>query len=94
MAKLTQKYLESILPHQAGEKVRDEGNLFGRVRVKANGRLTIPNRAEHESSRKLLGQFTGGKAVQESEIGMGAECGLHDGAASTSGHQPLPDAPV
>jgi integrase len=41
MAKLTQKALEAIRPDQAGVIVREEGNLFGRVRTKADGSVTI-----------------------------------------------------
>jgi len=56
--------------------------------------VALPDRAEHESSRQLLGQLADGEVVPQSENGMGAERGLHDGTGSTSGHQPLPDAPV
>jgi integrase len=41
MAKLTQRTLESIRADQAGLTVRDEGNLFGRARVKAGGVVTV-----------------------------------------------------
>lgn len=41
MAKLTQRTLEAIRVDQAGETVRDEGGLLGRVRVKSGGSVTI-----------------------------------------------------
>lgn len=41
MAKLTQRTLETIRVDQAGETVRDEGGLLGRVRVKSGGTVTI-----------------------------------------------------
>lgn len=41
MAKLTQKALEAIRPNQAGTIVREEGNLFGRARAKADGSVSI-----------------------------------------------------
>lgn len=41
MAKLTQRTLEAIQVDQAGETVRDEGGLLGRVRVKSGGSVTI-----------------------------------------------------
>lgn len=41
MAKLTQRTLEAIRPDQAGQTVRDEGGLLGRVRVKSDGTVTI-----------------------------------------------------
>lgn len=41
MAKLTQKTLEAIRPDQVGVIVREEGNLFGRPRAKADGTVTI-----------------------------------------------------
>lgn len=56
--------------------------------------VTLPDRAEHKSSRQLLGQLADGAAVPQSEIGIGAECGLHDGPGGTSGHQPLAYARV
>lgn len=41
MTKLTQKGLEAINPAKAGTVVRDEGNLFGRVRARADGGVAI-----------------------------------------------------
>lgn len=41
MAKLTQRTLEAIRADQAGTTVRDEGGLLGRVRVKADGAVTV-----------------------------------------------------
>ncbi|SFB27981.1 protein of unknown function [Collimonas sp. OK607] len=41
MAKITQKLLESIRANRSGETIRDEGNLFGRVRVKADGTVVV-----------------------------------------------------
>lgn len=41
MAKLTQRGLEAISPQQAGVVVREDGNLFGRVRVTAGGAVSI-----------------------------------------------------
>ena len=41
MAKLTQRSLEAIQPEKAGSTVRDEGGLLGRVRVKADGSVTV-----------------------------------------------------
>lgn len=41
MAKLTQRTLEAIRPDQAGTTVREEGGLFGRVRVKSDGSVTV-----------------------------------------------------
>lgn len=41
MAKLTQKALEAIRPDQTGAIVREEGNLFGRARTKADGSVTV-----------------------------------------------------
>lgn len=50
MAKLTQKYLESILPHQAGEKVRDEGKVRRHY-------LHHDYAAEKKAAWKLLGEY-------------------------------------
>lgn len=41
MTKLTQRTLEAIQPDQTGTIIRDEGNLFGRVRVKADGKVAV-----------------------------------------------------
>jgi integrase len=41
MAKLTQRTLEAIRPDQTGTTIRDEGGLFGRVRAKADGAVTV-----------------------------------------------------
>lgn len=41
MTKLTQRALEAIQPSQTGAIVRDEGSLFGRVRVKTDGKVAI-----------------------------------------------------
>jgi integrase len=41
MAKLTQRTLEALRPDQAGTTVREEGGLFGRVRTKADGSVTV-----------------------------------------------------
>lgn len=41
MAKITQKSLEAIRAGQSGETIRDDGNLFGRIRVKSNGKVTV-----------------------------------------------------
>jgi integrase len=41
MTKLTQRGLESIRADQAGTIVREDGNLFGRVRVNAAGGISI-----------------------------------------------------
>lgn len=41
MAKLTQRTLEAIRPDQTGATVRDEGGLFGRVRAKTDGAVTV-----------------------------------------------------
>jgi len=41
MTKITQKTLEAVRAEQSGTTIRDEGNLFGRVRVKADGIVTI-----------------------------------------------------
>lgn len=41
MAKITQKALEAIKADQDGQVVRDEGNLFGNIRVKTNGTIAI-----------------------------------------------------
>lgn len=41
MAKITQKLLESIHVDQNGQTIREEGNLFGRVRVKAKGTISV-----------------------------------------------------
>ena len=41
MAKLTQKYLESIRSEQHGESVRDDGNLSGQVRANKAGRISV-----------------------------------------------------
>jgi integrase len=53
MPKLTQRALEAIRPEQAGETVRDEGNLFGRVRAKAGGAVTISFYYRFRSKGKL-----------------------------------------
>ncbi|NGZ88600.1 tyrosine-type recombinase/integrase [Duganella aceris] len=42
MPKLTHKYLLAITFQQAGQLVRDEGGLFGRVRLKVDGTVSIP----------------------------------------------------
>ncbi|NHZ38236.1 tyrosine-type recombinase/integrase [Massilia rubra] len=41
MTKLTQRTLEAIQSDQTGTIIRDEGNLFGRVRVKADGKVAV-----------------------------------------------------
>src|SRR5471030_178229 len=41
MTKITQKTLEAIRAEQSGTTIRDEGNLFGRIRAKADGTVTI-----------------------------------------------------
>lgn len=41
MAKLTQKYLESIRTEQHGESIRDDGNLSGQVRANKTGRVSV-----------------------------------------------------
>jgi len=41
MPKLTQRSLESITIDSAGTTVREDGNLFGRVRAKAGGSISI-----------------------------------------------------
>lgn len=41
MAKLTQRTLEAVRADQAGSLLREEGNLFGRVRVKSDGTVSI-----------------------------------------------------
>ncbi|SEN31239.1 protein of unknown function [Duganella sp. CF517] len=41
MAKLTQRGLEAITPTQVGVVVREDGNLFGRVRATASGGVAI-----------------------------------------------------
>lgn len=41
MAKLTQKHLEAIRAEQHGETIRDEGNLFGRIRAKNCGGISV-----------------------------------------------------
>lgn len=42
MPKLTHKYLLAITFQQAGQLVRDEGGLFGRVRLKVDRTVSIP----------------------------------------------------
>lgn len=41
MAKLTQKTLEAIGPDQNGSSIRDDGNLIGRIRAKADGEISV-----------------------------------------------------
>lgn len=41
MTKLTQRQLEAVRPTQAGEILREEGNLFGRVRAKSDGTTSV-----------------------------------------------------
>lgn len=41
MTKLTQKTLEAFRPKDDGQNVRDDGGLFGRVRAKADGSVTV-----------------------------------------------------
>ncbi len=41
MAKLTQRTLESVPASQSGTVLREEGGLFGRVRAKADGTVSI-----------------------------------------------------
>ena len=41
MAKLTYKDLKAIDKNRNGEKIRDEENLFGRIRVKASGVISV-----------------------------------------------------
>jgi integrase len=41
MKKLTQRELEAVKPGQAGAILREEGNLLGRVRAKADGAVSI-----------------------------------------------------
>lgn len=41
MAKLTHRFLESLTPSHAGKTIRDDGNLYGRVRVKSDGSVSV-----------------------------------------------------
>lgn len=41
MPKLTQRYLESLRPDMNGQLLRDEGGLFGTIRAKSNGSISV-----------------------------------------------------
>lgn len=53
MPRLTHKHLQSITFRQAGQWVRDEGGLFGRVRVKVDGSISIPFYYRYRHAGKL-----------------------------------------
>jgi len=53
MAKLTQRGLEAITAAQAGAVVRDEGNLFGRVRTRSDGGISISFYYRYRFGEKL-----------------------------------------
>lgn len=41
MPKLTHRYLESLTTHECGGKVRDEGNLYGKIRARVGGGVSV-----------------------------------------------------
>ena len=53
MPRLTHKHLLSITFRQAGQSIRDEGGLFGRVRVKVDGSVSIPFYYRYRHAGKL-----------------------------------------
>lgn len=53
MPRITQKELLAITTKQVGLVVRDDGGLFGRVRVKADNKLTIPFYYRYRHGDKL-----------------------------------------
>ena len=53
MAKITQKLLEAIRSNQAGETIREEGNLFGRIRAKMDNNVTVSFYYRYRFDEKL-----------------------------------------
>jgi hypothetical protein len=56
--------------------------------------MALPDAAEHESTRQLLGQRSDGAAVSQPENRMDTVDRLHDCQRGAAGHQPLVDASV
>jgi hypothetical protein len=66
MAKPTQRLLDAILIDQAGETIRDAGELLSRMRVKADGALTMSFYCHYQfkgKSRKVFAALTSQKPL-------------------------------